>query len=142
MDQKGQGEISRSDMRDQLRSLTWQKKNRFPTENATADGKDIPEKTVEVIHRGLDHKSIRVQLKAAETAIRVCKVVQSDDHAKLRADLRPTPINQNINIDQRQDNRRVMLIIPSNGRDDDSRDIASSNYSEHKKLSTPLNGDT
>lgn len=125
---KGKGvELSRSEIRQQMTSLTWKDVNRAPLQKTVSeDGAlidptpsecNIMEEATIILGQAFRHKSIKIRLRAAQIANQFARTVQADDHKKLMAELRPTVINQNLNVDARQDNRRVLLIIPDNGRD-------------------------
>ncbi len=120
----------RSDQKLTLRAANWQQKNRVPLEKRVVSGKIVDPKDGE--HDSADEifvatmealKSEFQPMKIAglRAGIQLIRAVQMDDHAKLRAELRPTAITPQVVVDQsthnHTDNRRVMLIIPDNGRD-------------------------
>lgn len=114
------------------RAVNWQQKNRFSLEKAVVDGKlvDATEENpstydtlqIAAVKAVNCQKSLRTQTAGMRTLAQLSAIVQRDDHAKLRAELRPTVINQQVNtvVESSQETvtpRRVVLMIPDNGRD-------------------------
>lgn len=121
--------MPRKDRGMSTQGTNWQHRNRAPVEKTVSedhslidpseDECDIAEETVITTVAGLRDPNPRIRMAAVRSAIQLLRTVQSDDHAKLRAELRPTTLAPQVVIDQstHNDNRRVMLMIPNNGRD-------------------------
>lgn len=116
-----------SEQRMLARAVNWQQKNRFPLELAVVDEKlveavgDQPQIYEEILVNAvalMRSNQVRAKTHGVRAGVALAKLVQSDDHAKLKAELRPTALTP-ILIDQstHNDNRRVTFTIPNNGRD-------------------------
>lgn len=113
-----------------LRAANWQQKNRVPLEMAVDDDGNLVTATetridgAEEIYinaiQAMRSDDERLRAAGLRAGVQLLKSVQSDDHAKLRAEISPTVINQKILVDQRQDNRKVYLMLPQNNRDPNS----------------------
>jgi hypothetical protein len=117
-----------SEQRMLARAVNWQQKNRFPLELAVVDEKlveatgDQPQIYDEILVNAVTlmrSNNLRAKSIGVRAGAQLAKLVQSDDHAKLRAELRPTALAPQVIIDQstHNDNRRVVFTIPNNGRD-------------------------
>jgi len=124
-------------------SFNWQNRNRFPLEKAVdenlkivdaVDGKsDVYQEILTTTVEMMRSKSARSKGIGLRAGVQLVTAVQKDDHAKLRAELRPmvfTPpspapempapavpahVDQSMNIDN--SHRVVIFNIPDNGRD-------------------------
>lgn len=117
-----------SEQRMLARAVNWQQKNRFPLELAVVGDKlveatgDQPQIYEEILVNAvmlMRSNKPRAKANGVRAGVQLAKLVQSDDHAKLKAELRPTQLMPQVVIDQstHNDNRRVIVTIPDNGRD-------------------------
>lgn len=124
-----------SEQRMLARAVNWQQKNRFPLELAVVDEKlveavgDQPQIYEEILVNAvalMRSNQVRAKTHGVRAGVALAKLVQSDDHAKLKAELRPTALTPVV-IDQstHHDNRRVTFMIPDNFRDGMNSEIAS-----------------
>lgn len=109
------------------RAATWQNQNRFKLDRTKeeieaavkSEGATIYDEILLNALELMQDRNRRAKSIGVRAGAQLAKIVQADDHAKLKAELRPTIISPQVTIDQstHTDNRRVMLLIPDNGRD-------------------------